>query len=78
MAAITAARTIIVRQRPLDGWVMVTPRARSEIRFQSRQRALQFARAYAKLNGPVTLRVIGAAGEVEAEEVFEGALAARS
>jgi hypothetical protein len=50
---------------------MVTQRSGWEMRFHTRQRALQFARAYAKLNPPVTLQVLGATGEVEAEESFE-------
>jgi hypothetical protein len=44
------------------------------MRFHTRQRALQFARAYAKLNPPVTLQVLGEKGEVEAEELFEDSL----
>ena len=50
---------------------MVTPRLHSEIYFQGRGRALQFARAYANLHRPARLRVLDETGEVEAEEIFE-------
>jgi hypothetical protein len=65
---------IIVKPGPSHGWIMVTQRSGWEMRFHTRQRALQFARAYAKLNPPVTLQVLGEAGDVEAEELFEDAL----
>jgi hypothetical protein len=65
---------IIVKPGPSHGWIMVTQRSGWEMRFHTRQRALQFARAYAKLNPPVTLQVLGEAGDVEAEELFEDSL----
>jgi hypothetical protein len=65
---------VIVKPGASHGWVMVTQRSRWEMRFHTRQRALQFARAYAKLNPPVLLQVLGETGEVEAEELFEDAL----
>jgi hypothetical protein len=65
---------IILKPGLSHGWVMITQRSGWEMRFQTRQRALQFARAYAKLNPPVVLQVIGETGEVEAEEVFEDTL----
>jgi hypothetical protein len=65
---------IIVKPGSPHGWTMVTPLTSSPIHFHGRQRALQFARAYAKLNPPVTLRVLAESGEVELEEVFENAL----
>ena len=74
MSTIEATATIIVKPRPPDGWLMVTPRLHSEIYFHGRQRALQFARAYANLHRPVRLRVLGETGEVEAEEVFPDTL----
>jgi hypothetical protein len=67
---------IILKPRESHGWTMVTHRSRSELFFQTRQRALQFARAYARLNPPVTLQVFGAAGELESEENFEDVLGA--
>ena len=66
--------TIIVKPAPSHGWIMVTQRSGWEMRFHTRQRALQFARAYAKLNPPVILQVIGESGEVEGEELFEDSL----
>ena len=66
--------TIIVKPRPPDGWIMVTPRLQSEIYFHGRQRALQFARAYANLHRPARLRVLGETGDVEAEELFPDTL----
>jgi len=57
---------------------MVTPRLHSEIYFQGRLRALQFARAYAHLHRPARLRVLDETGEVvEAEEIFEDTLRGR-
>jgi hypothetical protein len=69
----TAGR-IIIKPGPSHGWIMVTQRSGWEMRFHTRQRALQFARAYAKLNPPVVLQVVGETGDVEAEELFEDAL----
>jgi hypothetical protein len=74
MPTIEAIATIIVKPRPPDGWIMVTPRLNSEIYFHGRQRALQFARAYANLHRPVMLRVLGETGDVEAEELFPDTL----
>jgi len=65
---------IIVKPGPSHDWIMVTQRSGWEMRFHTRQRALQFARAYAKLNPPVTLQVVGETGEVEAAELFEDPL----
>ena len=70
----SAASKIIVKPRNSHGWTMVTHRSRSELFFQTRQRALQFARAYARLNPPVTLQVFGESGECESEEKFEDVL----
>jgi hypothetical protein len=74
MTKITTTGKIIVKPGPSHDWIMVTQRSGWEMRFQTRQRALQFARAYAKLNPPVTLQVLGEKGEVEAEELFEDSL----
>ena len=74
MTKLATTGRIIVKPAPSHGWIMVTQRSGWEMRFQTRQRALQFARAYAKLNPPVTLQVVGETGEVEAEEVFEDSL----
>ena len=74
MSKAAAGETIIVRPEQPHGWTVVTPRSRSAIHFHGWQRALHFARAYARLNPPVTLRVLGPTGEVEVEEVFEDAL----
>ena len=74
MTKLANAGRIIVKRGPSHDWIMVTQRSGWEMRFQTRQRALQFARAYAKLNPPVTLHVLGETGEVEAEELFEDAL----
>jgi hypothetical protein len=73
MSATEATGTIIVKPRAPQGWIMVTPR-HSEIYFHGRQRALMFARAYARLNRPARLRVLDEAGGVETEEVFEDLL----
>ena len=62
--------TIIVKPKTPQGWVMVTSRLRSEIYFHGRQRALQFARAYAKLHRPVRICVLNETGDVEVEETF--------
>ena len=45
MPTIETTATIIVKPRPPDEWIVVTPRLHSEIYFHGRQRALQFARA---------------------------------
>ena len=74
MPKIETTATIIVKPRPPDGWIVVTPRLHSEIYFQGRQRALQFARAYAKLHRPARLRVLDEAGNVESEEIFADTL----
>ena len=66
-------RTIIVKPRNSHGWTMVTARSRSEMFFQTRERALQFARAYARLNPPATIQIFGATGELDAEETFPDA-----
>ena len=72
--AFAPAGKFIVRPRESHGWTLITHRSRSELFFQTRQRALQFARAYAKLNPPVTLQVFGETGELESEENFEDPL----
>ena len=74
MPTIETTATIIVKPRPPDEWIVVTPRLHSEIYFQGRQRALQFARAYAKLHRPARLRVLDEAGNVESEEIFADTL----
>jgi hypothetical protein len=74
MTRATTGGKIIVRPRASHGWTMVTARFRWEMHFQTRTRALQFARAYAKLNPPAVLQVLGEAGELEAEETFEAPL----
>jgi hypothetical protein len=66
--------TIIVKPRPPDGWIVVTPRLHSEIYLLGRQRALQFARAYAKLHRPVRICVLNETGDVEVEETLAGTL----
>jgi hypothetical protein len=77
MPTIETTSTIIVKPRKPDGWIVVTPRLHSEIYFQGRGRALQFARAYANLHRPARLRVLDETGEVEAEEIFEDTLRGR-
>jgi hypothetical protein len=74
MPAMETIATIIVKPKTRQGWVMTTPRLRSEIYFHGRQRALQFARAYAKLHRPVRIRVLGETGDVEVEEMFADTL----
>ena len=74
MTKVTARGRIIVKPGASHGWIMETHRSRWEMYFHSRQRAVQFARAYAKLNPPATLQVIGETGAVETEEMFEDAL----
>ena len=74
MPTIEITATIIVKPRPPEGWVMVTPSLHSEIYFHGRQRALQFARAYANLHRPAKLRVLDETGDVESEEVFANTL----
>jgi hypothetical protein len=74
MPTIETTATIIVKPRPPDGWIVVTPRLHSEIYFHGRQRALQFARAYANLHRPARLRVLDETGNVEAEEIFADSL----
>jgi hypothetical protein len=69
MAPVTNG-TIIVKPRNSHGWTMVTARSRSEMFFQTRERALQFARAYARLNPPATIQIFGVSGQLEAEETF--------
>jgi hypothetical protein len=69
MAPITNG-TIIVKPRNSHGWTMVTARSRSEMFFQTRERALQFARAYARLNPPATIQIFRETGELDAEETF--------
>jgi hypothetical protein len=69
-----APRTIIVKPASSGGWTMFAPQTSSAIHFHGRERAIHFARAYAKLNPPVTLRVLAETGEVEFEEVFDDAL----
>ena len=74
MTRMATTGKIIVKPGPSHGWIMVTQRSGWEMRFHTRQRALQFARAYAKLNPPVTVQVLGETGDVEAEELFEDPL----
>lgn len=74
MPTLEATATIIVKPRPPDGWIVVTPRLHSEIYFHGRQRALEFARAYAKLHRPARLRVLDEAGNVESDEIFANIL----
>ena len=66
---------IIVKPRDSRGWMMITGRAHWEMYFHSRQRAIQFARAYARLNRPSTLEVVGGSGDLEVEESFGDSLA---
>jgi hypothetical protein len=74
MPAMETIATIIVKPKTPQGWVMVTPRLHSEIYFHGRQRALQFARAYAKLHRPVRICVLNETGDVEVEETLAGTL----
>jgi hypothetical protein len=70
MSTRATTATIIVKPRPPDGWVIVTPELRSEMYFDGRHRALQFARAYANLRRPARIRVLDEMGNIEAEEVL--------
>jgi hypothetical protein len=74
MTKMATTGKVIVKPGASHGWIMVTQRSGWEMRFHTRQRALQFARAYAKLNPPVTVQVLGETGDVEAEELFEDPL----
>ena len=74
MTRMATTGRIIVKPGPSHGWIMITQRSGWEMRFHTRQRAVQFARAYAKLNPPVILQVVGETGDVEAEELFEDSL----
>jgi hypothetical protein len=74
MTKMATTGKIIVKPGPSHDWIMVAQRSGWAMRFQTRQRALQFARAYAKLNPPVTLQVVGETGDVEAEELFQDSL----
>jgi len=74
MPAMETIATIIVKPKMPQGWVMVTPRLRSDIYFHGRQRALQFARTYAKLHRPVRICVLNEAGDVEMEETLADTL----
>ena len=74
MATIATTERVIVKPGASHGWIMVTQRSRWEMFFHTRQRAVQFARAYAKLNPPATLQVLGEKGDVEVEELFKDPL----
>jgi hypothetical protein len=74
MTTIAGTGRITVKPGAYHGWIMMTQRSRWEMYFHTRQRALQFARAYAKLNPPATLEVVGDTGDVETKEVFEDTL----
>jgi len=70
MPSAETTATIIVKPKTAQGWVVVTPLLHSDIYFQGRQRALQFARAYAHLHRPARVCVLNETDEVEAEEIF--------
>ena len=74
MTTTATTERVIVKPGAFHGWIMVTQRSRWEMYFHTRQRAVQFARAYAKLSPPATLQVFGETGDIEAEELFEDPL----
>jgi hypothetical protein len=59
---------VTVRPGPRQGWVVLVDRRGGDLRFSTRERALEFARAYARLRHAGTVQVVNARGILEHEE----------
>ena len=59
---------VTVRPGPRRGWVVLVDRTDRELSFSTRQLALDFARAYARLRRAGTVQVVNAKGIIEHEE----------
>ncbi len=68
---------VIVRPGMRKGWVVSVDTRDGDLSFSTRQRALEFARAYARLRRAGTVRVVDGQGALEHEEPVQLA-AARS
>jgi hypothetical protein len=66
-----AFKVITLRAGPPSGWVVVAENSPNGQHFASRVLALAFARAYAMLQRPSTLRLIDARGNLEDEQHFD-------
>jgi hypothetical protein len=59
---------VTVRPGPRQGWVVSVQRSDGDLPFSTRERALAFARAYARLRRAGTVQVMDARGRLEHEE----------
>lgn len=66
---------VTVRPGPRKGWVVSVDRVEGELPFSTRQLALEFARAYARLRRAEAIQVIDARGILEHEEAVQLAAA---
>lgn len=59
---------VTVKPGPRRGWVVLVDRTDRQLAFSTRQLALDFARAYARLRRAGTVQVVNAKGIIEHEE----------
>ncbi len=59
---------VTVRPGPRRGWVVLLDKTERELSFSTRQLALDFARAYARLRRAGTVQVVNGKGIIEHEE----------
>lgn len=59
---------VTVKPGPRRGWVVLVDGTDRELAFSTRQLALDFARAYARLRRAGTVQVVNAKGIIEHEE----------
>jgi hypothetical protein len=66
---------VIVRPSARKGWVVAVDRSDGDLPFSTRELALEFARAYARLRRAGTVRVVNERGILEHEERVQPAAA---
>ena len=66
---------VTVRPGPRRGWVVMLDKTERELSFSTRQLALDFARAYARLRRAGTVQVVNGKGIIEHEERVQPAAA---
>ncbi len=66
---------VTVRPSARKGWVVSVDRSDGDLPFSTRERALEFARAYARLRRAGTVQVVNERGILEHEERVQPAVA---
>lgn len=69
---------VTVRPVPRRGWVVSVDRRDGDLPFSTRERALEFARAYARLRRASAVQVVNERGILEYEEAVRSVATRRS